>query len=120
MAVLNLGQRVPLFACRTQKAGDQLIEFEFTFVGVSLRSNIDTTALSKLNPPATRELSVCGADRVRMNGVATGQVARARQTLLHFQIVTDNAKNNLRNELLVKRNVTVLGEPEAHLAGDNT
>jgi hypothetical protein len=50
-----------------------------------------------------------------MDIVPAGQVARTWQALFHFQIIANDAQNDLSDQLLTKWDFAVFGKPKTHL-----
>src|SRR6185503_1440721 len=81
---------------------------------VGSSSDVNAASLPKLDPTASSEFAICGADCVSVDVVTSGEFARARQALGDFEVVTDNAEDDLRHQLLANGDFTVFGDPDAH------
>src|SRR5437588_8619227 len=105
-------------ARRLKEVCDQSIQTEGAFLALIRRvlANINTAAFAKIDPAITVQLTIGGADRVRMNTKATRQFAGAGQPLSRAQVAADYAQPNLRDELLAQRNFAAFGKPQAHSA----
>src|SRR5690349_4898666 len=99
-----------------KEARNQLLEREMLFEFVAGSSaHINAAAFAKVDPTTSREFAISGAHRVGVNVVTPGKVARARQTFADLEVVTDDAEDDLRDELFADRHFAVFGEPETHL-----
>jgi hypothetical protein len=107
-AGLYLRERVPFLTKVFKKTRDDLFECE---AGVEwfivTFANIHSASLAKLNPSASRQLAICGADCVCVYVVTPREVARAWQAVADLQVVADNAEDDLRYQLLANRDFTV-------------
>src|SRR5271168_27365 len=112
------GQRNAELARRKQQFSHKLIERmrrrERGFgLGVA---DVAAAAAPEFNPALALELAIAGADGIRMQSEAPGQLASARQTLACGQIIAQDAENNLGDELLTQRDGAFVRKPELHRA----
>ena len=74
---------------------------------VAARANVNAAALAKLDPAASREFAISGADCISVNVVTAREIACAWQALAHLQIVADDAEDDLCHQLFANRHFTV-------------
>src|SRR5215217_6007817 len=118
-AGLYLSERVTFLTQISEEPRDELIECESVLERlVSSRSHVNAAAFAKLDPPASRQLAICGADGVGVYVITPREVACARQALSDFEVVADDAENDLRHELLADRDFAAFGDPESHVEFD--
>jgi hypothetical protein len=60
------------------------------------------------------ELAISGADRVGVEMKAPCQIASAGQSLARLEIVAQDAKDDLRDQLFADGDFTAAGKPELH------
>src|SRR5215218_3456798 len=95
---LYFGERVSFLTKVSEKTRDELIEGDVILEQLVVsRPDVYAASLAKLDPAAARQLAICRAHRVRVYVVTPRQIARAWQTLGDFQVVADNAKDDLRH-----------------------
>jgi len=75
----------------------------------------DAAAMTQLDPDFIFELAIGGACGVGVDAEAAGKIARAGQAVAGWKFATENAEDNLRDELLTQGNLAGAVEPEAHL-----
>src|SRR6185369_4079971 len=118
-AGLYLSERVTFLPQVSEETRDELIERESIIERlVSPRAHVNTAAFAKLDPPASRQFAICGADSIGVYVVTTREVTCARKALSDFEVVADDAENDLRHELLADRDFAAFGDPESHVEFD--
>src|SRR5215216_176402 len=118
-AGLYLTERVTFLTQVSEEACNDLIEREPVIERlVRSRSHINTAAFAKLDPAASRQLAIGGADGIGVYVVTPRKVTCARQSLGNFEIIADNAENDLRHELLADRDFATFRDPESHVEFD--
>jgi len=86
----------------------------FTLVFVLPGTHIDTATLPKFEPVALLELSIPGADRVRMQVKTAGQFPGTGQALPGSKFAADNGQHDLSGQLLPNADIALPREPELH------
>ncbi len=118
-AGLYLSEWVTFFTQVSEEACNELIEREPVIEWlVSSRAHVNAAAFAKLDPAASRQLTIRGANSVGVYVVTSREVTRARQALTDFEVVADDAENDLRHELLADRDFAAFGDPESHVEFD--
>ena len=103
-------------SCRAKEARDHLIERQ----GRCRRylwlagTNVNAAAAAELNPAIALELAISRADCVGVEMKAPGQIASAGQTLARLEVVAQDAKDDLRDQLFADGDFTAAGKPELH------
>ena len=116
---LYLSERVTILTQVSEKPRDELIEREPILERlVSSRSHENAAAFAKLDPAASRQLTIRRANSVGVYVVTSREVTRARQALSDFEVVAHDAENDLRHELFADRDFAVFGDPESHVEFD--
>src|SRR5690242_12620094 len=92
-----------------------MLQFELPVVAFRLGcSYIHPTALPELEPVTLLQLSVSGADCVRMQPKSACEFPGAGQSLTGSQFTADNGQHDLCRQLLPNSDIALPREPELH------
>src|SRR4051812_32058911 len=94
-----------------QKSGDQVIEIQFRIEPrlTALLTNIEAATGAPLQPAATDKIAIRSADRVGMDAKPSRNLGRAGQTFSRLEVGTHDTEDKLCGQLLLYRNIAVLG-----------
>ena len=68
--------------------------------------------MAELNPTFPLQLAIARAYRIGMKMKPPRQFSRARQALPCYEVVTQNAQNDLSHKLFADANLPSMGKPE--------
>lgn len=75
------------------------------------RLYVNPASAAEFNPPTALELTIAGTYRIRVKPEAAGKFSRAGQPLARCQIATQNAEDDLRDQLLAKGDTAAARKP---------